>query len=159
MRDNERYPEPPPKPAGRIAMLLAGLLAGMVIATAVGVVLLGMRIATVGDAAEVIEAPETTSSPTETATDTTTEPSTETATGTSTGTSGDTTTSDGGVPDPCVRSAEYNIAVDESLDELAAGARDEDARTVQEVLDDIQTARDEADGAAEECLELAGSGR
>lgn len=132
-------PPPSPRPAGRIAMLITGILLGAVLATAVGVVFLGIGFATVGEAEEVIEAPETTSSP---------EPS---AAQTESG------TASGDVPEPCVRSAEYNVAIDEQIDQLAVGARDEDARTVQEALDAIQGAREDADGAAQECLDLAGS--
>ena len=45
---------------------------------------------------------------------------------------------------------------DEGLDELARGAGEEDALILQEAFDAIQDARDDASGAAEECLELAG---
>lgn len=118
-------------------MLITGILVGAVLATAVGVGLLGMRLSTVGDAEAVIEAP------TETVTH---EPeTTQTA-----------TSNNANVPDPCVASAEYNITIDEQIDELALGARDEDARTIQEALDAIQGAREDADGAAQECLDLAG---
>lgn len=143
MRVREQGPGPLPersRPTGRFVMLLTGLIIGIVLATGVGVVLLGLRLATVGAAEEIIEAP----TPTATATATTAAPEE-----TSTAAAG------GDVPEPCVRSAEYNIAVDESLDELAVGARDEDARAIQEALDAIQDARATADGAAEECLELS----
>lgn len=138
-------PAPRPRPAGRIAMLITGILVGAVLATAVGVLALGLGFATVGDAEEVIEAPETTTSaePTETETQTEAQTQTETAAG--------------DVPEPCVRSAEYNITLDEQVDQLAVGARDEDARTIQEALDAIQAAREDSDGAAQECLDLAGS--
>lgn len=171
----DQPPPPPrqPRPAGRIAMLIAGILIGAVIATAVGVVLLGMGLATVGDAEEVIEAPESTESPEPTdspdATDGpdaadspgATDPA-DTATGAgsteTTGTGTDPAATGGGaVPEPCVISAEYNVAIDVQVDQLTSGARDEDARTIQEALDAIQTARLDADGAAEECLDLAGS--
>lgn len=123
------------RPAGRFAMLLAGFLVGVVLATGVAVLLLGLRLATVGAAEEVIEAPTATATPTPSETS--------------------TTPTGAAVPEPCVRSAEYNITVDESLDELAVGARDEDARTIQEALNDIQGARDAAEGAAQECLDLS----
>lgn len=143
MTVREQGPGPLPersRPTGRFVMLLTGLIIGIVLATGVGVVVLGLRLATVGAAEEIIEAP----TPTATATATTAAPEE-----TSTAAAG------GDVPEPCVRSAEYNIAVDESLDELAVGARDEDARAIQEALDAIQDARATADGAAEECLELS----
>ena len=120
-------------------MLLIGFLAGLVVATIVGVALLGMRVTTVGDAEEVLQTP----------TPTTTGSATESPTGPGPDASG------GDVPDPCVRSAEYNLAIDESLDQLAVGARDEDARTIQEALDAIQGARADAEGSAQECLDLA----
>ena len=143
MTVREQGPGPLPersRPTGRFVMLLTGLIIGIVLAMGVGVVLLGLRLATVGAAEEIIEAP----TPTATATATTAAPEE-----TSRAAAG------GDVPEPCVRSAEYNIAIDESLDELAVGARDEDARAIQEALDAIQDARAAADGAAEECLELS----
>lgn len=158
MRVREQGPGPLPersRPTGRFVMLLTGLIIGIVLATGVGVVVLGLRLATVGAAEEIIEAP----TPTATATATTAAPE-ETSTAatvapTSAAQETSTAAAGGDVPEPCVRSAEYNIAVDESLDELAVGARDEDARAIQEALDAIQDARATADGAAEECLELS----
>lgn len=120
-------------------MLLIGFLAGLVVATIVGVALLGMRMTTVGDAEEVLQTPTPTT----------------TATASESPTSPDPDASGGDVPDPCVESAEYNLAIDESLDQLAVGARDEDARTIQEALDAIQRARADAEGSAQECLDLA----
>ncbi|MDO5502078.1 MAG: hypothetical protein Q4G67_02780 [Actinomycetia bacterium] len=130
----------PPKPAGRTAMFFTGLLLGAVLAAAVGVVLLEMRLASIGSAEEVIGGP------------------TETVTATL-----EVTASpedfDGEVPDPCVQSAEYNLQIDEQIDALAAGARDENARSMQEALDSIQEAREAGEGAAQDCLDLADQGR
>lgn len=145
-------------------MLLMGFLAGLVVATVVGVVLLGMRMTTVGDADEVIGSPTATASEPATESQSTDAAETESPTGTSTAggtqTAGTETGPSGGdVPEACVRSAEYNLEIDESLDQLAVGARDEDARTIQEALDAIQGAREAGEGSAEECLDLAsGSG-
>lgn len=141
-RADDRPPPTAPsrRPAGRIAMLITGFLIGAVLVTVVGVVLLGMRLVSVGAAEEVIEAPTPTA----------------TSTPTSTPTQPAATQAEGEVPEPCVRSAEYNITIDESLDQLAAGARDEDAKTLQEALDTIQGARIEAEGAAQACLALSG---
>lgn len=121
-------------PLGRGVMLLIGLLVGIVAAAAAGVFLLGIGIATVGEVDEVINAEPTTTED-ETAPE---------------------AASTGEVPEVCVQAAEYSIAVDEGLDELARGAGEEDALILQEAFDAIQDARDDASGAAEECLELAG---
>lgn len=151
-------------------MLITGILLGAVLATVVGVVFLGMGLATVGNAEEIIEAPGSTDSaePTESPKATGDAGSTDAADPSGQGEAStdpqatDTTTTSNspaggvGVPEPCVISAEYNVTIDVQVDELAAGARDEDARTIQEALDAIQTARVDAEGAAEECLDLAG---
>ena len=116
-------------------MLLIGLLAGAALAAAAGVFLLGIGWATPIGAQSVISASPTPSeSPT--ADDTTTEP--------------------GDVSEACVRAAEYNLVVDEAVENLARGAESQDARVVQETLDRLQEARETADGASEECLAEAG---
>lgn len=115
-------------------MLLVGLLAGIALATVAGVTLLGIGLATVGEAEDVIHAEE---APTETEAE-------------------EASSSNPDVPEECVRAAEYSIAVDEGLDEIARSAGEEDALALQEQFDALQDARDEADGAADTCLELAG---
>lgn len=116
-------------------MLLIGLLAGIALAAAAGVFLLGIGWATPLDAQSVISASATPSeSPTEDG----------------------TTTETGDVSEACVRAAEYGIEVDEGVDDLARGAEAQDARVLQETLDDLQDARERADGASEECLAQAG---
>ncbi|HHW84099.1 MAG TPA: hypothetical protein GX743_09880 [Actinomycetales bacterium] len=119
---------------GPILMLVIGILVGAVAAAIAGITLLGIRLATVGEIENIIHAEEgPTEEPTEPAAPTT----------------------PGDVPEVCVRASEYALAVDEGIDDLARGARDEDALTLQLALDEIQTAREEADGAPEECLELS----
>ena len=118
-------------------MLLIGLLAGVALAAAAGIFLLGIGWATPLDAQSVISASPTPSpSPSASADTTTTEP--------------------GGVSEACVRVAEYNVVVDEAVDDLARGAEAQDARALQETLDRLQDARETADGASEECLAQAG---
>ena len=107
-------------------MLLIGLLAGIALAAAAGVFLLGIGWATPTEAQSVISASP---SPSPTADETATEP--------------------GGVSDACLRAAEYNLVVDEAVDDLARGL-------LQETLDRLQDAREEADGASEECLAQGG---
>jgi len=114
-------------------MLLIGLLAGVALATAAGIFLLGIGWATPLDAQSVISASPT---PSPSPDDTTTEP--------------------GEVSEACVRAAEYNVVVDEAVDDLARGAEAQDARALQETLDRLQDARETADGASEECLAQAG---
>ena len=114
-------------------MLLIGLLAGIALAAAAGVFLLGIGWATPTEAQSVISASP---SPSPTADETATEP--------------------GGVSDACLRAAEYNLVVDEAIDDLARGAEAQDARLLQETLDRLQDAREEADGASEECLAQGG---
>ncbi len=116
-------------------MLLIGLLAGIVLAAAAGVFLLGIRWATPMEALSVISAsPSVSPSPT----------------------ADDSTAGTGDVSPACVRAAEYNLVVDEALEELATGAESQDARALQETLDRLQEARETADGASEECLAQAG---
>ena len=120
-------------------MLLIGLLAGVALAAAAGIFLLGIGWATPLDAQSVISASPTPSpspSPSASADTTTTEP--------------------GGVSEACVRAAEYNVVVDEAVDDLARGAEAQDARALQETLDRLQDARETADGASEQCLAQAG---
>ena len=118
-------------------MLLIGLLAGVALAAAAGIFLLGIGWATPLDAQSVISASPTPSpSPSASADTTTTEP--------------------GGVSEACVRVAEYNVVVDEAVDDLARGAEAQDARALQETLDRLQDARETADGASEQCLAEAG---
>lgn len=118
-------------------MLLSGLLAGIALAAAAGVFLLGIGWATPLEVQSVISASPTPSpSPSPTADDTTTE--------------------SGGVSEACVRAAEYNVVVDEAVDDLARGVEAQDARALQETLDRLQDARETADGASEECLAQAG---
>ena len=118
-------------------MLLIGLLAGVALAAAAGIFLLGIGWATPLDAQSLISASPTPSpSPSPSADDTTTEP--------------------GGVSEACVRAAEYNVVVDEAVDDLARGAEAQDARALQETLDRLQDARETADGASEQCLAQAG---
>lgn len=116
-------------------MLLIGLVAGVALAAAAGVFLLGIGWATPLEAQSVISASPT-PSPSPTADDAATE--------------------SGGVSEACVRAAEYNVVVDEAVDDLARGAEAQDARALQETLDRLQDARETADGASEECLAQAG---
>lgn len=127
-------PSPVRRPLSGFVMLLVGLLAGIAVATAAGVTMLGIGLATVGEAEEVIQ-PEAAPTEAEAEAAASTNPD---------------------VPEECVRAAEYSIAVDEGLDEIARGAGEEDALALQETFDALQDARDEADGAADTCLELAG---
>lgn len=120
---------------GGAVMLLIGLLAGIALAAAAGVVLLGIGWATPMKAQPVIGASPS-PSPTPTAGGSTQEP--------------------GEVSEACVRSAEYNLVVDEAVEELARGAESQDALALQETLDRLQDARETAAGAAEECLAQAG---
>ncbi len=60
------------------------------------------------------------------------------------------------VSEACVRAAEYNLVVDAGVEELARGAEAQDALALQETLDELQEAREIADGASEECLAQAG---
>lgn len=116
-------------------MLLIGLLAGIALAAAAGIFLLGIGWATPLTAQSVIsESPTPSASPTV----------------------DDATASTGDVSEECVRAAEYGIVVDESVDELAQGAQSQDALALQETLDRLQQAREEANGASEECLAQAG---
>ena len=117
-------------------MLLIGLLAGVALTTAAGVFLLGIGWATPIQALPVIS---TAPSPTVSVSVSVSEPP-----------------ASGEVPDSCVRSAEYNLEVDEALDDLAKGAEAQDARLLQETLDRLQDARDTAEGASEKCLAQAG---
>ncbi|MCC2592769.1 hypothetical protein LKO27_04970 [Tessaracoccus sp. OS52] len=114
-------------------MLLIGLLVGIALAVAAGVFLLGVGWATPMEAQSVISA---SASPSPTPERTTTET--------------------GDVSDACVRAAEYNLVVDQGIDDLAKGAEAQDARALQETLDRLQDARETADGASEECLAQAG---
>ena len=116
-------------------MLLIGLVAGVALAAAAGFFLLGIGWATPLEAQSVISASPT-PSPSPTADDTATE--------------------SGGVSEACVRAAEYNVVVDEAVDDLARGAEAQDARALQETLDRLQDARETADGASEQCLAQAG---
>lgn len=71
-------------------------------------------------------------------------------------TAGGSTQEPGEVSEACVRSAEYNLVVDEAVEELARGAESQDALALQETLDRLRDARETAAGAAEECLAQAG---
>lgn len=122
---------------GGVVTLLIGLVVGIALAAAAGVFLLGIGWATPLKAQSVISA-----SPTPSAAPT--------ADSTSAGT--------GDVSDACVRAAEYNLVVDEGLEELARGAEAQDALALQETLDRLQEAREVADGASEECLAQARKG-
>jgi len=116
-------------------MLLMGLLAGVALTAAAGVFLLGIGWAAPVEAVPVISAsPSPSPSPSASA----------------------QSAQSGDVSEACVRSAEYNIAVEGAVDELARGAEEEDAKKLQETLDKLQDERDKADGAAEECLAQAG---
>ncbi|WP_093248930.1 hypothetical protein [Tessaracoccus oleiagri] len=55
-----------------------------------------------------------------------------------------------------MRAAEYNLVVEQAVDELAAGAQAQDAKALQETFDKLQDARETADGASEACLAQAG---
>lgn len=127
-------------PRARVAVhslqgCLIGILAGIALATAAGIFLLGIGWATPLEAQSVLSASPT-PSPSPTA--------------------DQETTGQGDVSEACIRSAEYNLEVDEAVDELAVGAESQDARAVEEALDRLQQAREAADGAAEECLAQAG---
>lgn len=118
-------------------MLLIGLLVGIALTAAAGVFLLGIGWATPLEAQPVISASPTPSpSPSPTADDSNAEP--------------------GAVSDECVRAAEYNLVVEQAVDELAAGAQAQDAKALQETFDKLQDARETADGASEACLAQAG---
>ncbi|MBC7292252.1 MAG: hypothetical protein H5T83_13085 [Actinotalea sp.] len=118
------------------AVLLAFLL-GVALTGLVTVVLLGVGIATVGDAQEALGAsPSPSPTPTEAPR--------------STG-----GTASGSVPQACVESAEYNQVFTEALDEIAVGIRDQDARTVQEALSAVQSATPGSEASSQECLDLA----
>lgn len=58
-----------------------------------------------------------------------------------------------------MRASRHSLALSEAIDEIAVGVRDQDARTVQEALDAVQDAEAEAEGGAEQCLDLAGEPR
>lgn len=114
-------------------MLIVGILVGVAVAAAAGIQLLGLGVVRPEEAANVIHpSPVATQEPTE-------PPS-----------------PSGDVPAECVEAARYAIAVDESVDSLAAGAQAEDARELQEALGAMQDARDDASGAPEACLAAAG---
>ena len=116
-------------------MLPIGLLAGIALAAAAGVFLLGIGRATPLKAQSVIsESPTPSASPT----------------------ADPTTTSSGDVSEACIRAAEYNIVVDQGVEDLARGAEEQDALILQETLDRLQEEREKADGASEECLAQAG---
>ncbi len=122
---------------GGWVMLLIGLLAGIALAAAAGVFLLGIGWATPLEAQPVISAsPSPSPSPSATPDGTTAEP--------------------GDVSEACVRAAEYNLVVDEAVEDLARGAESQDALALQETLDRLQEAREIADGASEECLAQTG---
>ena len=116
-------------------MLLIGLLAGIALAAAAGVFLLGIGWATPLKAQSVISASPT-PSPSPTAID--------------------PATGEGDVSAACIRAAEYNLVVDEAVEDLARGAESQDARVLQETLDRLQKARETAEGASEKCLTEAG---
>ena len=116
-------------------MLLIGLLAGIALAAAAGIFLLGIGWATPLEAQSVLSASPTPSdSPT----------------------AADADADTGEVSEACVRAAEYNLVVDAGVEELARGAEAQDARALQETLDELQDAGEIADGASEECLAQAG---
>ena len=115
---------------------LLGFLVGVVVATVVAVVLLGIGVAGVGDAEEAMGPTPT---PTPTADPTPREEG-----------------ASGPVPAACLEAAEYNQTLNEALDEIAVGVRDQDARTLQEALDAVQDARPGSEAASQECRELAG---
>lgn len=114
-------------------MLLIGLLVGIALAVAGGVFLLGIGWATPLEAKSVISASP---SPSPTA--------------------DDETRDSGDVSEACVRAAEYNLVVEQTVDELAKGGESQDARVLQEALGRLQQAREKAAGASEECLAQAG---
>ena len=134
-RENRNAPRGGGRSLSGAVMLLIGLLVGIALAAAAGVFLLGIGWATPIKAQSVISASPT-PSPSPSADGSTTEP--------------------GEVSEACVRAAEYNLVVDEAVDELARGAESQDALVLQETLDRLQEARETADGAAEECLAQAG---
>lgn len=132
----------PSRRRGPVGILIA-FLAGVVLTAVAGVALLGFGIATVGDAEEAMDADVTAAAgATATAAPTATE-----------------APSASEVPESCVRASEHSLALSEALDQIAVGVRDQDARTVQEALDAVQDAEAEADGGAEQCLDLAGERR
>lgn len=140
------------------ASLLIAFLTGVVLTAVAGVALLGFGIATVGDAEEALDAEATTTATAEpTASGDPTPADDPTAAGDPTPADGAThSPGTGDVPDSCVRASRHSLALSEALDQIAVGVRDQDARTVQEALDAVQDAEAEADGGAEQCLELAG---
>lgn len=62
----------------------------------------------------------------------------------------------GDVPAPCLRAAEDNERLTEAIDELALGARDQDARRMQEALDAVQDVKAGSQDASAQCRRLAG---
>lgn len=127
---------PPRRRRSPVGALL-GFLVGVVVTTVVAVVLLGIGVAGVGDAEEAM-APTPTPTPTADPT-----PRQEGASGP--------------VPAACLEAAEYNQTLNEALDEIAVGVRDQDARTLQEALDAVQDARPGSEAASQECQDLAGT--
>lgn len=115
-------------------MLLIGLVVGFALAAAAGVFLLGIGWATPVESRVVIFPSVSPNTP----------PSQSPAVPSATGS----------VPEPCARSARYNIEVDKGIDDLARSAQSNDARAIQEALDRLQDARDKAKGAAQQCLAL-----
>lgn len=142
-----------------VVSIVLAFLAGVVLTTLGAVALLGLGIATVGDAEDAMDA---TPSPAATSTEdrsaeATGETPEATAAEDATSSPGSGSDGDGDVPEPCVRAAEYNQTLNEAIDEMALGARDQDARSLQESLDAVQDARPEGESASDECLELAGT--
>ena len=121
---------------GRGVMLVIGLLAGIALAAAAGIVLLGLGRVLPNEARDVMY-PSTSTSPSPSA-------------------SAPPSAAKGNVPEPCVRSAQYNIEVDKGIDELAKSAQANDSLAVQKALDSLQDSRDKAKGAAEQCLAISG---
>ena len=64
----------------------------------------------------------------------------------------------GDVPQACLETADYNDALTQALDEIALGARDQDARALEEALDAVQDARPRGEAASDECRAAAGGG-
>ncbi|RPF28745.1 hypothetical protein [Georgenia muralis] len=126
---------PPRRRRSPVGALL-GFLVGVVVTTVVAVVLLGIGVAGVGDAEEAM-APTPTPTPTPTAEPTPRQDAS------------------GPVPAACLEAAEYNQTLNEALDEIAVGVRDQDARTLQEALDAVQDARPGSEAASQECQDLA----
>ena len=133
--DDRRAPRRGGSSFGGGVMLLIGLLAGIALAGAAGIFLLGIGWASPMEAQPVLSASPT-PSPSPTADDG--------------GTGG------GNVSEECVRAAEYNLVVDAAVEDLARGAEARDALILQETLNELQKAREIADGASEECLAQAG---